>query len=114
MVFTNVQQIIRQKSPKAFIYAQVIVLTQIYRFKRFPLQKISVNVQYSKKIWFTVPEGLLFKVYKHRLVMFGRKLVLNRFLKEFQKLRPPSSYTAQGLQIKPSRYRVKPGKIRRK
>ncbi len=46
--------------------------------------------------------------------MFGRKLILNRFLKEFQRLRPPSSYTAQGLQLKPSRYRVKPGKIRRK
>lgn len=114
MIFTNIRKIARQPLKDSFIYSQVIVLTQIYRFKRFPLQKISVNVQYSKKVWFQAPSGLLFKVYKHRLVMFGRKLILNRFLKEFQRLRPPSSYTAQGLQLKPSRYRVKPGKIRRK
>jgi len=85
-----------------------------YSFKRIPGQLLVLNLQYAFNQGIRIPHGIVVRVYKRRLVLFGITTILTTFIKGLVLLRAPNIYTGKGLRLRKERYRTKPGKVRRR
>jgi len=96
------------------IYVQLVLFGLNYSFKRVRGRKICLNLQYAFNQGFRLPPGLVARVYKRRLVLFGTTIILMHLVRALINLRTPNIYTGKGLRLRKERYLIKPGKVRRR
>jgi len=114
MIFTPLPYVIPRSKKKDVSYAQLILFGLNYSFRGIRNHQILLNLHHSNKYTITCPLGLIARVYKRRLVLFGNKLILQQFLHKVAGLRPANIYTGKGVRIRSLPYKIKPGKVKRR
>jgi len=114
MFFNNLRYHQTISKPIAFSYTELILFGLNYSFRRLSRHKIRFNLQYGDHFNIILPTGVIGRVYKRRLVLFGSNLILKHWLFTLSALRYPNAHTGKGLRLRALPYRVKPGKERKR
>jgi len=115
MVFTNTLRILPvQQKKQTFSYAQIIFFGPLYSLVNKYGRRIKLRLHLSGDCYITTPIGIITRVFKKRLVLFGEKQRLMNFVHGFIKLRKNDVYTGTGLRQRTGGYIKKPGKIGRR
>jgi len=114
MIFTNNKKILAKSSKPIFAYAQIIFFGPLYSIVNRYRKKIKLRLHLSGDCYVPVPAGLIARIFKKRLVMFGEQQQLKSFIRGIVKLRKSNIYTGTGIRLRAAGYKRKPGKIRRR
>jgi len=115
MIFTNTLRInTLQQKKQNLSYAQIIFFGPLYSLIKKQGRQIKLRLHLSGDCYITTPIGIITRVFKKRLVLFGEKQRLMNFLYGFIKLRKNNIYTGTGLRQRSGGYIKKPGKIGRR
>jgi hypothetical protein len=115
MKITNTLQLINLKpTQQIFSYAQIILYGPLYSLVKQRGRLIKVRLHLSGDCYISLPIGIIARVFKKRLVLFGQKQRLMNFMYGFIKLRNNDIYTGTGLRQRGKGYHKKPGKIARR
>ncbi len=115
MFISNTLRILRLRpvAPR-FAYAQIILFGPLYFLVKKNTKRIKLRLHFSGECYINVPIGLVARIFKKRLVLFGEKQRLMSFIYGFIKLRDNNIYTGTGLRQRSGGYRKKPGKVSRR
>jgi hypothetical protein len=108
-----------ETSISGYMYVQIIIIGLNFSFKRFwpyRARRLMLKIQYTKERVLYLPIHMIVLVFKRRVVLFGNKTILSGLIKEISAFRKPNIYTGKGLRLRngKTRYKVKPGKVRRR
>ena len=109
----NKKVIVPIKKKSSIVYAQIIFYGALYSLIRHN-EKIQMRLNLGARCYIQPPKDIIVRVFRKRLVLFGYKERLNLFINGLLNIRHTNIYTGTGVRQRGSRYKIKPGKVKRR
>jgi len=108
------RQVTKPVTNKLCEFRQVIFFGPLYSLVNKYRKKIKLRLHLSGEVFIPIPYGIIAKMFKKRLVLFGEKHRIHNFMNGIIKLRKNDIYTGTGLRTRTGGYIKKKGKVRRR
>lgn len=119
-MFLENKRKINRKNKINYGYSQIIIFGLNFSIREgyggllVGLKEIKLLFQYPDNYLLEIPQGILARAFKRRLVLYGDKRIILSFIKQFALLRKYNIYTGKGIKLIGLRYKKKPGKVKRR